>query len=155
MGVRSLPSLVVLVERLRGDRRSGHTIYGVEPGAVLVESVVEPGRHAFTRCPARGAAAWLSEFADPDDPAEPDGGAPLAERDAVDAAIGVPSVLTHVFAVRHADDDRPGEWEATLAASPSGLWAVVEGEDGSVTGWPLSAADRDDLFDRLLDPERC
>lgn len=153
MATRSLPTLVVLVERLRGVRRSGYTIYGAEPGVVLVETIVEPGRHAFSLCASALAAVLLAEFADPNEAAGVVGGEAFETRDAIEAAIGTVDVLTRIFAVRRVDDDRPDEWEATLAASASGLWTVVESRDGRVTGWPVSADELADLLERLLDPD--
>jgi hypothetical protein len=153
LSARSLPWLVVLLERVHEERRSSWSVYGVEQGVMLVETIVEPGRHAFRLCAAELAASWLASFADPDDAAR-QGGEELESREAVEGAVGTPQTLTRILAVRRADDDRPTEWEASLTASPTGLWAIVEGADGAVTGWSLSADDRSELFGRLLDPDR-
>jgi hypothetical protein len=153
LSARALPWLVVLLERLHDERRSSWTVYGVEPGVVLVETIVEPGRHAFRLCAAELAADWLASFADPLGTAG-EGGDVLESRDAIEHAVGTPTAVTRIFAVRRGVDDAPTEWEATVASSERGLRVVVEGSGGSVCGRQLSAEDRAELFERLLDPDR-
>lgn len=150
---RSQPSLVVLLQRVSSERQAGYAVYGVDPGVVLIETVVQPGVHDFRLCASALAACSLAAFADPGGAART-GGDAFNTREALEAAIGVPDTLTRVFAVRDSDDDRPSEWEATIAASETGLWVVVDCLDGSVSGWPIAPAECADLFERLLDPDR-